>query len=73
MFDLGNHYLQVNNQKMITSGSIPSLPSAVGPMSVLNTTEIKAVKSMPAEAIIGCWKETVRELGNILVQVAIKR
>ena len=25
---------------------------------------------MPSEAVIGRWKETVRELGNILVQVS---
>lgn len=29
----------------------------------------QAVKGMPSEAVIGRWKETVRELGNILVQV----
>ncbi len=30
----------------------------------------QAVKGMPSEAVIGRWKETVRELGNILVQVS---
>ena len=69
MFDLGNHYLQASSQKMITGGALPALPSGAGPVSVLTTTEIKAVKHMPAEAVIGRWKETVRELGNILVQV----
>ena len=34
-----------------------------------NRAEIKAVKGMPSEVVIGRWKETVRELGNILVQV----
>ncbi len=69
MFDLGNHYLQASNQKLLTGGAVPALPSGAGPVSVLTTTEIKAVKHMPAEAVIGRWKETVRELGNILVQV----
>lgn len=32
-------------------------------------SEIKAVKGMPSEAVIGRWKETVRELGNLLVQI----
>ncbi|GAB4819372.1 hypothetical protein N2152v2_006418 [Parachlorella kessleri] len=69
VFDLGNHYLQASGQKMITGGALPALPSGAGPVSVLTTTEIKAVKHMPAEAVIGRWKETVRELGNILVQI----
>ena len=31
------------------------------------TSDIKAIKSMPAEAVISMWKELVRELGNLLV------
>lgn len=70
MFDLGNHYLQSSSQKLLTGG-----PSGAGALTLgttagpLTTTEIKAVKGMPSEVVIGRWKETVRELGNILVQV----
>ena len=73
VFDLGNHYLQSSgSQKMLTGGASMSAAGALalgttsGP---LTTSEIKAVKGMPAEVVIGRWKETVRELGNILVQV----
>ncbi|KDD74275.1 hypothetical protein H632_c1438p0, partial [Helicosporidium sp. ATCC 50920] len=31
--------------------------------------EIRAVKQMPSEMVVARWKETVRELGNILVQI----
>jgi hypothetical protein len=73
VFDLGNHYLQSSGtQKMLTGGASMSAAGALalgttsGP---LTTSEIKAVKGMPSEVVIGRWKETVRELGNILVQV----
>ncbi|KAL4451855.1 hypothetical protein ABPG75_007517 [Micractinium tetrahymenae] len=70
VFDLGSHYLQTSSQKLITGGaagaSALTLGTTAGP---LTTAEIKAVKAMPSEAVIGRWKETVRELGNILVQI----
>ncbi len=67
VFDLGNHYIQSSNQKLLTGGSgALSLGTSSGP---LTTSEIKAVKGMPSDVVIGRWKETVRELGNILVQV----
>jgi hypothetical protein len=70
VFDLGNHYLQSSNQKLLTGGSSAvnalALGTTAGP---LTTSEIKAVKGMPSDVVIGRWKETVRELGNILVQV----
>jgi hypothetical protein len=71
VFDLGNHYLQSNNQKLLTGGmggttGALTLGTTAGP---LTTAEIKAVKAMPADMVIGRWKDTVRELGNILVQV----
>jgi len=75
VFDLGNHYLQSSNQKLLTGGPgggghssshALTLGTTAGP---LTTSEVKAVKGMPSEAVIGRWKETVRELGNILVQV----
>ena len=70
VFDLGNHYLQSSNQKLLTGGmgsaGALTLGTTAGP---LTTSEIKAVKGMPSDVVIGRWKETVRELGNILVQV----
>lgn len=69
VFDLGSHYLQTSSQKLITGGAATNaltLGTTAGP---LTTSEIKAVKAMPSEVVIGRWKETVRELGNILVQV----
>lgn len=70
VFDLGNHYLQSSNQKLLTGGSVGAGALALGTTSgPLTTSEIKAVKGMPADMVIGRWKETVRELGNILVQV----
>lgn len=70
VFDLGNHYLQSSNQKLLTGGASGAgaltLGTTAGP---LTTSEIKAVKGMPSDVVIGRWKETVRELGNILVQV----
>ncbi|KAL4424884.1 hypothetical protein ABPG77_002107 [Micractinium sp. CCAP 211/92] len=69
VFDLGSHYLQTSGQKLITGGAATNalmLGTTAGP---LTTSEIKAVKAMPSEAVIGRWKETVRELGNILVQI----
>ncbi|KAI7844440.1 hypothetical protein COHA_001987 [Chlorella ohadii] len=70
VFDLGNHYLQSSSQKLLTGGAAGAgaltLGTTAGP---LTTMEIKAVKGMPSEAVIGRWKETVRELGNILVQI----
>ena len=73
VFDLGNHYLQSSGgsgaQKMLPGGGASAalaLGTTAGP---LTSSEIKAVKGMPAEAVISRWKDTVRELGNILVQV----
>lgn len=85
VFDLGQHYLQASSQKLLPApggagGGTPSGPLMLtgGPggalvagsaAGVLTTHEIKAVKTMPAELIINRWKDTVRELGNILVAV----
>eukprot|EP00887_Chlorella_sp_A99_P007855 scaffold20.g7855.t1 len=81
VFDLGQHYLQASSQKLLPApagGSSASLMLTAGPggalvgggpVGAMTTSEIKAVKSMPAELIINRWKDTVRELGNILVQI----
>ena len=52
-------------------------PLAARPLGRLHAIQLlppcavpQAVKGMPSEAVIGRWKETVRELGNILVQVS---
>ncbi len=76
VFDLGSHYLQqqaigaASQQKMLTDGGGGSLQAATNSTNLaLALTDINAVKTMPAEAVINHWKELVRELGNLLVEV----
>ena len=76
VFDLGSSYAHAaaSGPKLIAGGAGGGAGGALmlgmGP-GALTTTEIKAVKSMPSEVVIGRWKDTVRELGNILVQVRV--
>lgn len=78
VFDLGNHYLVGSAPKLLTgSGAVAALegPESSGGGGALmavpsrGASEIRAVKSMPAELVVSRWKETVRELGNILVTI----
>lgn len=93
VFDLGNHYLQTSNPKLLVEGGrAPALltyaPGAgegeapgEGALALTGgggggalqagggslAQEIAAVKMMPSDVVISRWKETVRELGNLLV------
>lgn len=70
VFDLGNPYLQnINSQKMLTgnnNNTEVALPTTSTEMMAL---DVKAIKTMPADVVINCWKDTVRDLGNILVEI----
>jgi hypothetical protein len=73
VFDLGSQYLQHGagggggggGQKLLTGGA----GSAITVVGDEVLTDVAAIKAMPADAVINHWKETVRELGNILVQI----
>lgn len=73
VFDLGSHYLQ--QQKALAGSEHPKLLTAGAPVSLsptgaaIITTDLTAIKNMPASAVISQWKELVRELGNLLVEV----
>lgn len=90
VFDLGNHYLQTSNPKLLVEGSkqpaLLAYAPGVADDAVTNgpdpgntvalaapgrnaalAQEIAAVKMMPSDVVISRWKETVRELGNLLV------
>ncbi|KAH7622563.1 hypothetical protein Ndes2526B_g03397 [Nannochloris sp. 'desiccata'] len=75
VFDLGSHYLQqqaigaASQQKMLTDGGASVQAVTNSTNLALALTDINAVKTMPAEAVINHWKELVRELGNLLVEV----
>lgn len=74
VFDLGSHFLQQQaigggtHQKLIGGGDGSANAITSGNLA-LALTDINAVKTMPAEAIINHWKDLVRELGNLLVDV----
>ena len=74
VFDLGSHFLQ--HQGIGSSGHQKLIGGVDGPSNALTSgnlalalTDINAVKTMPAEVIINHWKDLVRELGNLLVDV----
>uniref|UniRef100_A0A1D1ZS83 BZIP domain-containing protein n=1 Tax=Auxenochlorella protothecoides TaxID=3075 RepID=A0A1D1ZS83_AUXPR len=46
---------------------LPARGSGPLALSAALASEVASVKTMPADAVISRWKETVRELGNILV------
>lgn len=52
-----------DDNALATAGGAPDARNS------LVAAEIRAIKMMPAEAVVGRWKEMVRELGNILVQI----
>lgn len=67
VFDLGSHFTQSNSLRL-TAVSAGSTMSPSGARAV-SAADARAVRSLPAEGVISRWKETVRELGNVLVQV----
>ena len=75
VFDLGNQYLQQQvlgaspQPKLLTNGTSAELAAPGSLNLTLSLTDVNAVKSLPAEAIINHWKDLVRELGNLLVDI----
>lgn len=72
VFDLGSHYLQqgsvTSGQKLLGAGPTTAVVTTSA-VTAMTTTDVNAIKSMPAEAVINMWKDLVRELGNLLVTV----
>lgn len=70
VFDLGSPYLQTAaSQKMITGGESSAPADAPSTSTALVSLDVKTIKTMPADVVINSWKDTVRDLGNVLVQV----